>query len=223
MNKYKISTILFILLGLFTLSNELAAQATEQDNYTVQVDGLGCPFCAYGLEKKFKEFEAIENVSINMETGVFTFTYPADQPISLMKIEEQVDKAGYTPVRTKIERANGSVEENAMPERKVYDESALTEATFFVSGNCNMCHTRIVNTSYKTEGVGFADWDKKTKMLTVKYVAEETDLDVLQQRIAEKGYDTVKFRAEEMDYDKLPACCQYKRNQVEKYLKNNAQ
>ena len=49
---------------LIALSTVLSVQAQKQmDQFQVQVDGLGCPFCAYGLEKKFKEFKGIKNVA----------------------------------------------------------------------------------------------------------------------------------------------------------------
>ena len=54
--------IIIIFLSIFLLgtTNQLNAQSKTMDEFTVQVDGLGCPFCAYGLEKKFKEFKGIK-------------------------------------------------------------------------------------------------------------------------------------------------------------------
>jgi mercuric ion binding protein len=83
------------------------------DAFEVQVDGLGCPFCAYGLEKKFKEFKGIKDVKIDIETGDFSFQYPAEKSLSLIAVVQQVEKAGYTPMKTVITRANGVVETDA--------------------------------------------------------------------------------------------------------------
>ena len=104
--KTKIIYILF--LGFLSISTVHAQK--ERDNFEIQVDGLGCPFCAYGLEKKFKEFKGIKNVKINIETGDFTFTYPTEKKLTLIQIEEKVRKAGYTPITLKIIRSNGEVE-----------------------------------------------------------------------------------------------------------------
>ena len=51
-NLIKNTSLLLILLMGFTLN---AQNSKDRDSFEIQVDGLGCPFCAYGLEKKFKE------------------------------------------------------------------------------------------------------------------------------------------------------------------------
>lgn len=64
----------------FLLMSTVAFAQKPMDAFEVQVDGLGCPFCAYGLEKKFKEFKGIKEVKIDIETGDFSFAYPAEKP-----------------------------------------------------------------------------------------------------------------------------------------------
>ena len=80
------------------------------DAFEIQVDGLGCPFCAYGLEKKFKEFKGIKAIVIDIETGDFSFRYPTEKGLTLVAAQEQVIKAGYTPKHAKVTRHNGTVE-----------------------------------------------------------------------------------------------------------------
>lgn len=79
-----------------------------------------------------------------------------------------------------------------------------------VSGNCGMCEKRIEN-AMKMPGVTSADWDVKSKMLTVSYAADQISLDDIQRKIAEVGHDTPKFKATEAVYSKLPGCCKYDR------------
>lgn len=100
--------ISFSLLGTIT---DLNAQSKTMDIFTVQVDGLGCPFCAYGLEKKFKEFKGIKKVKIEMETGVMSFEYPSKKRLEIKQVQKQVEKAGYTPVSVSIKRTDGSLEQ----------------------------------------------------------------------------------------------------------------
>lgn len=110
----KTYTFIFITLLFFCIPKPNALYAQQKgdtDQYTIKVDGLGCPFCAYGLEKKFKEFKEIKDIAIVMETGEFTFTYPASDPLSIATVAAQVEKAGYTPVMVKIVRFDGTVEE----------------------------------------------------------------------------------------------------------------
>ncbi|MCC1483994.1 heavy-metal-associated domain-containing protein [Winogradskyella immobilis] len=104
----KTKIIIMLILGLVSVSTIQAQK--QRDDFKIQVDGLGCPFCAYGLEKKFKEFKGIKNVAIDIETGDFTFTFPSDKKLTLLQVKTQVEEAGYTPVTIKITRANGEIE-----------------------------------------------------------------------------------------------------------------
>lgn len=103
--------IIKITVVLFLLGTLGAAAQKTYDTFKIQVDGLGCPFCAFGLEKKFKEFKGIKKVKIDIETGDFTFSYPSEKNLALEAAQEQVRKAGYTPITTYIKRADGRVEE----------------------------------------------------------------------------------------------------------------
>ena len=199
--------IFLITVSLFLFS--LSANGQAKDNYTIKVDGLGCPFCAYGLEKKFKEFKDIDDVNIEMETGVFTFTYPSDQPLSVEKVESQVGAAGYTAVSTNIVRADGSVEKNEVVVEEVV-EGEITEYEFMVAGNCGMCEARIEKAANALTGVSDAEWDKKTKMLKIQ-IAGKTSLDEVKKAIAVAGHDTDETTANDGVYENLPGCCHYDR------------
>jgi len=217
----KYTAALSVLFALLVAPNFLSAQEASRDQYEMKVDGLGCPFCAYGLEKKFKEFKSLDDLELDMETGIFKFTYPSDDPLSIDQVENQVDVAGYSPVSTKITRADGTVEENKSEPAGGFDPENLTETSFLVAGNCDMCRTRIVGKAYKTIGVAEAEWDVETKVFTVSYDPAVVELDVIEQRLAERGYDTENYTAEDAVYKNLPACCKYKRNMMEKLLKKN--
>ena len=110
-------TIKLVIAFCFMIGT-LTAQNNKTDFFTIKVDGLGCPFCAYGLEKKFKDFQGIENTKIDMETGIFTFSYPFEKKLSIEAVEKKVKEAGYTPISTKIKRANGSIEKSVPKHEK---------------------------------------------------------------------------------------------------------
>lgn len=86
------------------------------------------------------------------------------------------------------------------------------EETFKVSGNCGMCKSTIEKAA-KSAGVTYADWNKDTKILTVRYTSTSTNAAKVQEKIAGAGYDTPSAKAKQADYDKLPACCHYERDQ----------
>lgn len=88
----------------------------------------------------------------------------------------------------------------------------LKEESFNVSGNCGMCKTTIEKAA-KTAGVEFADWNKETKILTIRYKAQSTNAAKVQEEIAKAGYDNAGGKASKESYDKLPACCKYDRGE----------
>ncbi len=97
--------------GLSTAAIIAADPQSDTDRFTVRVDGMGCPYCAYGLEKKLKELpEAVSDIEVVMETGILTFGYPSGASLSLEQVAQQVDAAGYTAVRISVVRADGREE-----------------------------------------------------------------------------------------------------------------
>lgn len=74
-----------------------ATQGSGRQYVKVEVDGLACPFCAYGLEKKLTTIEGQQDLSINIDKGYATFNIPADNKLSKEKLEQIVEDAGYTP------------------------------------------------------------------------------------------------------------------------------
>lgn len=88
--------------------------------------------------------------------------------------------------------------------------SNVKQAKFKVFGNCSSCQERIEQ-SLKIKEVSSASWNKKTKMLTVKYNSSAITLDSLQKRVASVGHDTEKFKAADEVYNELPGCCLYRK------------
>lgn len=92
-------------------------------------------------------------------------------------------------------------------------QDAKTE-TFKVYGNCGMCKKRIEKAAV-VEGVTKADWNVETKVMTVTYNPSKTTNEAIQKKIAAAGHDTVKEKATDSVYSKLPGCCQYERKEGE--------
>ena len=205
--------IIIIAVLAFSLNSNNVNAQSDRDQIEVQVDGLGCPFCAYGLEKKFKEFKGIKDVKIEMETGLFNFTYPSEKEMTLKQVESQVDKAGYTAVTTKIIRTDGTIEESKQNITELTEESEIVNKDIFVAGNCGMCQSRIEKTAKSIAGVVNAEWDKDNKMLTLKYDSSQTSIGEVSESIAKAGHDTKYSKAGEDVYNNLPGCCQYDRVQ----------
>lgn len=199
--------ISFVLISLFGLTTLLAQKQLEQ--YQIQVDGLGCPFCAYGLEKKFKEFKGIKNVSIKIETGDFSFQYSSKNPLSMAQVVNQVKKAGYTPKEATIIRADGKKE--VFPYKKEpSSEIAIQKTEINVSGNCNMCKARIEAAALSNAAVQFAQWDVDSKKLTLSH-HENINVGIIGKLVANVGHDNEFENSKTEVYDQLPPCCLYRK------------
>lgn len=208
--------LVIIIIALITLGNtNVFAQKKSKsyDKATVKVEGLGCPFCAFGLEKKFKEIKGIKNITIDMESGVMKFKAPESLALSVSAIDKQVTKAGYTAVDVIVNRANGEVDKSSVsPVATVAPVGKMETVTFEVSGNCGMCKARIEKTAKAVTGVKSAVWDVETKVLTLEYSIEQTKAAIVKTAIAKVGHDVGEFKATKEVYSSLPPCCLYDRD-----------
>lgn len=81
------------------------------------------------------------------------------------------------------------------------------EVKIKTSAICGMCKSRIErNLSYE-KGVKEADLDVKTKVVTIKYNSDKTDVAKLKANISKTGYDAEEVVADQAGYNKLPSCC----------------
>jgi len=97
-NKTKVFllTVLFTLI-IFSNYNYTQEKTSDDDKVYVKlvVDGLACPFCAYGLEKKINTIDRVENLYINLKDGFVTFEVPRENKPSEEKLKEIVEDAGF--------------------------------------------------------------------------------------------------------------------------------
>lgn len=82
--------------------------------------------------------------------------------------------------------------------------------TFNVSGECGMCKKKIEKAA-KEAGVSSAVWNQQTKLLKVSYNVSNTSASIIQQKIADAGYDTPQYKSTDEAYNALDECCQYTR------------
>jgi copper chaperone CopZ len=87
--------------------------------------------------------------------------------------------------------------------------NAQTE-TVKIFGNCGMCETAIEKAANK-KNISKADWNEETKMATITFDSKKTNLEAVLKNIALAGYDSDKFLAPDLTYNKLSDCCKYDR------------
>lgn len=79
-----------ILLGL---SLPVLAAGTQ---YAMRVDGLACPYCAYGVEKKLKSIEGVENIDIDLDQGLVTVSVREGTELTEPQMAKLFKDAGFT-------------------------------------------------------------------------------------------------------------------------------
>jgi len=86
----------------------------------------------------------------------------------------------------------------------------MESATFKVGGACGMCKSRIEKAAKSLKGIGKAEWNQETKILSVSYDSKLVKLIDIHKTIVKVGHDTDKFKADDKVYNELPACCKYR-------------
>ncbi len=81
--------------------SEVLAGASDR----LKVDGMVCPFCAYGLEKRLGEIASIDAVLIRISDGLVQIRTKEDQELTDEVLKDAVKKSGFS--LTEIERLDG--------------------------------------------------------------------------------------------------------------------
>jgi copper chaperone CopZ len=97
--------LLICLLGGISLS-----AWAEERRYNLRVDGVACPYCAYGVEKKIKALDGVnkESVEIKINEGLVLFEADTDVPIGEDTLKELINDAGFTLRNLEIDRPAGN-------------------------------------------------------------------------------------------------------------------
>jgi mercuric ion binding protein len=78
-------------LGLLWLTAVHAAPV-----YWLKVDGLACPFCAYGIEKRLSALEGVERVEVDIKGGRVAVTLREGAQLTEPQARRAVAEAGFT-------------------------------------------------------------------------------------------------------------------------------
>ncbi|MAN62606.1 MAG: hypothetical protein CMI60_11755 [Parvibaculum sp.] len=86
-----IRTAVFALVALLPVTVFAA-----QTQYRLQVDGLACPFCAYGIEKELTRTDGIAAIDIDINAGAVTVTTIEGATMTEAQADQIVKDAGFT-------------------------------------------------------------------------------------------------------------------------------
>lgn len=99
-----------LLAGLLLSLTALAAGP----QYALEVKGLACPFCAYGIEKRLNKMEGVEEVEVDVAGGRVVVTMKKGATLTREKADKAVDEAGFSLASfQQVEQSQeGEVDEN---------------------------------------------------------------------------------------------------------------
>ncbi len=75
------------------------AAFADDTHYLVQVDGMNCPFCAYGIEKQLEKLDGVENVETELALGQVSVEVADGVTLSEETVREVIRDAGFTFTR----------------------------------------------------------------------------------------------------------------------------
>ncbi len=85
----------FLLIPLLAVALSTAAFAGS-NQYALGVDGLACPFCAYGIEKKLNAIDGVDEVDIDLKNGLVTVDLNEGERLNDAQMTQLFKDAGFT-------------------------------------------------------------------------------------------------------------------------------
>ncbi len=86
-----------MLISPMVLAAQVGREEVLQPKVIVEVDGLACPFCAYGLEQRIQEIPSVQQSIINIEEGTVELTPNEGEHIDIDEVKAAVKAGGFTP------------------------------------------------------------------------------------------------------------------------------
>ena len=84
-----------IAMMILTLVWNAAALAAGTQ-YQMRVDGLACPYCAYGIEKKLNKIDGVEKINIDLNKGLVTVNVADGVKLTEAQMTKLFKDAGFT-------------------------------------------------------------------------------------------------------------------------------
>lgn len=85
----------YTLSALMTMAASMTVWA-ECTHYEMRVDGLACPYCAYGIEKKLSAIDGVQNLDVDLENGLVSVDVNNGVVLSEADMIQLFNDAGFT-------------------------------------------------------------------------------------------------------------------------------
>lgn len=73
----------------------MAGSALAGPRYDLRVDGLACPFCAYGIEKQLGRIDGVKSVATDIGKGQVVVEVTDGRSLDRAAVDRAVKKAGF--------------------------------------------------------------------------------------------------------------------------------
>jgi copper chaperone CopZ len=105
-----IATILALFLIMPTTLWGAGAQpkAAEQQVLEVEVKGMTCPFCAYGIEKNLSTLPGVEKAEVSLKAKKARVVMQAGHAPNEARVRQVILDSGFTPGEASVHPQTGS-------------------------------------------------------------------------------------------------------------------
>ncbi len=84
-----------IAIIIMSMSWNVAVNAAGSE-YRMRVDGLACPYCAYGIEKKLKAIDGVGKIDVDLKAGLVTVDVDKGATLTEPQMKTLFRDAGFT-------------------------------------------------------------------------------------------------------------------------------
>lgn len=74
----------------------MAPAVAAPQTYKLHVDGLSCPFCAYGIEKKLGAVKGVQRIEVDIASGAVAVTMAEGATLDEAAAKKAVKEAGFS-------------------------------------------------------------------------------------------------------------------------------
>ena len=213
------------LEGKRSMMNNTSPEENEHTEHAMFKVLGNCEMCQERIQKAAKGVNGVSSAKWDVKTGMLHLNYDKTKT-SKEAVSKAIAKVGHD---TEFDKADKATYE-ALPDCCLYNRDAvigstavketkddhqamagLEHAMFKVSGNCEMCKSRIEKAANRVAGVSTANWDVKQGIVHLNFDKTKTSKAAISKAIAKVGHDTEFDKASKESYDALHSCCQYVR------------
>ena len=94
-----VGSVILMAVAVLAATLTVAAQAPagSQKQAVVTVQGMQCPFCAYGIKKHLAKLPGVTRVDVELAKNQAIVTFASDAKVTDAQIQQAIRKAGFTP------------------------------------------------------------------------------------------------------------------------------